>query len=242
MTDKQIIIDGCDVSGCPNFTFNEIEPNESICISEQSAMCINNKDCLYKKWKRKEQECEELVSKCNQLDKKCKQQSWDIGNLGYKIKNQRHEINNRLKQLNQLKAENEKLRQYKASKQASYEEMQKRWNEVELENRKLKASLGEKNEFLEKLGISAAGEFKRIKHQIDKLVVENKELKAKSDQLTILGMDLKQNNEILRKSFFIADKNKDDWREKAEIYCKTLTEIKKIVGIGLVDGLQPERI
>ena len=59
MTDKQIIIDGCDVSECPNFTFNKIEPNDSICISEQSAMCINNKDCLYKKWKRKEQECEE---------------------------------------------------------------------------------------------------------------------------------------------------------------------------------------
>ena len=60
MTDKQIIIDGVDVRGCPNFTFNKIEPNESICISEQSAMCVNNKDCLYKKWKRKEQECEEL--------------------------------------------------------------------------------------------------------------------------------------------------------------------------------------
>ena len=65
MTDKQIIIDGVDVSGCPNFTFNKIEPNESICISEQSAMCVNNKDCLYKKWKRKEQECEELRKEIN---------------------------------------------------------------------------------------------------------------------------------------------------------------------------------
>lgn len=60
MENKEIIIDGVDVSGCPNFTFNKIEPNESICISEQSAMCVNNKDCLYKRWKRKEQECEEL--------------------------------------------------------------------------------------------------------------------------------------------------------------------------------------
>ena len=61
MENKEIIIDGVDVSGCPNFTFNKIEPNESICISEQSAMCVNNKDCLYKKWKRKEQECEKLA-------------------------------------------------------------------------------------------------------------------------------------------------------------------------------------
>ena len=60
MTDKQIIINGVNVSGCPYFTFNKIEPNESICISEQSVMCIKNKDCLYKKWQRKEQECEEL--------------------------------------------------------------------------------------------------------------------------------------------------------------------------------------
>lgn len=61
MKDKQII-DGVDVSGCPNFTFNKIVPYESICISEQSAMCVNNKDCLYKKYKRKEQECEILKS------------------------------------------------------------------------------------------------------------------------------------------------------------------------------------
>lgn len=40
-----------------------------------------------------------------------------------------------------------KLREYKKSKQASYEEMQKRWNDVELENRKLKQTLTEIKEY-----------------------------------------------------------------------------------------------
>lgn len=54
---------------------------------------------------------------------------------------------------------------------------------------------------------------------------ECEELKDKVEQLTILGMDLNQSNEILRKSFFTADKNKDDWREKAEKYERALEEI-----------------
>ena len=81
MIDKQIIIDGVDVSGCPNFTFNKIEPNESICISEQSAMCVNNKDCLYKKWKRKEQEYEELQNKFLELNCKAYSNSLELDQL-----------------------------------------------------------------------------------------------------------------------------------------------------------------
>lgn len=43
------------------------------------------------------------------------------------------------KKYDQLKAENEKLKQYKTSKQASYETMQVQWNEAKNEVKELKA-------------------------------------------------------------------------------------------------------
>ena len=64
--------------------------------------------------------------------------------------------------------------------------------------------------------------------QLDQLKAENEELKDKNNRLTILGMDLNQSNEVLRKSFFATDKSRDNWREKAEKLEQTLTEIKEI--------------
>ena len=64
--------------------------------------------------------------------------------------------------------------------------------------------------------------------QLDQLKAENEELKDKNNRLTILGMDLNQSNEVLRKSFFQTDKSRDKWREQAEKYSKALTEIKEI--------------
>ena len=56
MTDKQIIIDGVNVSGC-EFYWREKE----LCNNGNlTSYCQENKDCLYKKYKRKEQECEAL--------------------------------------------------------------------------------------------------------------------------------------------------------------------------------------
>lgn len=58
MTDKPIIIDGVDVSGCENALQGK---HTILCAgSEDRALCDANKNCLYKKYKRKEQECEEL--------------------------------------------------------------------------------------------------------------------------------------------------------------------------------------
>lgn len=51
MTDKQIIIDGVDVSGCEWYFSRYFKP---------CGGCKNTPDCHYKNWKRKEQECEEL--------------------------------------------------------------------------------------------------------------------------------------------------------------------------------------
>ena len=58
MTDKQIIIDGVDISGCECYT-----PNikmDCLMYPLQSDACKNSPNCYYKQLKAKEQECEEL--------------------------------------------------------------------------------------------------------------------------------------------------------------------------------------
>lgn len=61
MTDKQVIIDDVDVSGCIYFKKNN---KMSMCRACNSGVgtpyCEYNKDCYYKQLKRKERECEEL--------------------------------------------------------------------------------------------------------------------------------------------------------------------------------------
>ena len=65
MTDKQIIIDGVDVSGCEHL-YKEIDCLAHIDFSEccegynPSYGYCPNTDCYYKQLKAKEQECEEL--------------------------------------------------------------------------------------------------------------------------------------------------------------------------------------
>ena len=62
MTDKEIIIDGIDVSKCGHYHYRKCEidydewNNEIIRYNE----CQNNPNCYFKQLKRKEQECEEL--------------------------------------------------------------------------------------------------------------------------------------------------------------------------------------
>jgi hypothetical protein len=76
MTDKQIIIDGCDVSECPHIEYEhkwwniagDEQNSENVCALsfdknadfEEDFLCQDNPNCYYKQLKRKEQECEEL--------------------------------------------------------------------------------------------------------------------------------------------------------------------------------------
>ena len=66
MTDKQIIIDGVDVSGCAHYDKNADKEALFLydCKREHAPYwsCTSMPNCLYKKYKRKEQECEELKS------------------------------------------------------------------------------------------------------------------------------------------------------------------------------------
>ena len=56
MTDKQIIIDGVDVSGCPYYIHKDGSCSSHDC---ECIKCIDNV-CFYKDYKAKDQECEEL--------------------------------------------------------------------------------------------------------------------------------------------------------------------------------------
>ena len=98
MTDKQIIIDGIDVSGCVNLRletntaetsyynacsiglwqrwYSNLEPS-----CQMSCHCKNNKDCYYRQLKRKEQECEELKAKCKKYGEINKQETKDYAEL-----------------------------------------------------------------------------------------------------------------------------------------------------------------
>lgn len=68
----------------------------------------------------------------------------------------------------------------------------------------------------------------QLKKTNEELQKENDDLKDKVKKLTIIGMDLNQSNEHLRKNFFATDKSRDNWREKAEKLKQTIAEIKEI--------------
>ena len=59
MTDKQIIIDGIDISGC-EYCLKMTKYRCTIQRDVYKCLCEENPNCHYKQLKRKEQECEEL--------------------------------------------------------------------------------------------------------------------------------------------------------------------------------------
>ena len=106
MTDKQIIIDGIDVSGC-NFTLERDGKIKCECTHATGFGVICNceswKTCDYKNYKRKEQECEELKNIINEA----KNSKLDLKSflVGEAIQNEYEQ------QLDQLKTEKEEFKQ-----------------------------------------------------------------------------------------------------------------------------------
>ena len=94
MTDKQIIIDDVDVSGCEWIREVGLD-SEYICTcnspNKTSGYCKYNPNCHYKQLKRKEQECERL--------------RFPMPDINYAILTKEE-----FEQLDQLKAENNKLK------------------------------------------------------------------------------------------------------------------------------------
>lgn len=53
MTDKQIIINGCDVCECQYLDLNPLDTQESYCLcSKDASMCLENRECYYKQYLR----------------------------------------------------------------------------------------------------------------------------------------------------------------------------------------------
>ena len=79
MTDKQIIIDCVDVSGCKKYEHEIVRCNatlKNMCFCGGRCTDKKNADCYFKQLKRKEQECEELkaeVKKQKEITKEYEQ-------------------------------------------------------------------------------------------------------------------------------------------------------------------------
>ncbi len=67
MTDKEIIINGVNVSECDFFS-KGITHNICENLKEVDVECKYNSSCYFKQLKRKEQECEELKKKQRNLE------------------------------------------------------------------------------------------------------------------------------------------------------------------------------
>ena len=71
MTDKQIIIDGVDVSGCKKYEHEIVRCNatlKNMCFCGGRCTDKKNADCYFKQLKRKEQECQQAMDNYVQLD------------------------------------------------------------------------------------------------------------------------------------------------------------------------------
>ena len=103
MTDKQMIIDGIDVSECINR--NDLKFASYNCYLNGGCQCKDNPNCYYKQLKRKEQECEELKERlnCNCFDPK------NNNNRCISYNRIAEDYERDLKQLDQLKVKNEKM-------------------------------------------------------------------------------------------------------------------------------------
>ena len=122
MTDKQIIIDGVDVSKCIYF---QKEDDEYTCGAEECngaiVACRACDNCYYKQLKRKEQECErlketieensyryaELDADFEQLQKKCERLNADNISLRDRVGKLERAILRRNEELDQLKRQHQ---------------------------------------------------------------------------------------------------------------------------------------
>ena len=119
MTDKQIIIDGVDVSEC-NFTLERDGKIKCECTHATGfgviCDCESWKTCDYKNYKRKEQELQEAMDNYVQLDLQRVKEYNELVDL-YKAKEQECEAlqmseNEAREIIAELKAENDELRNF----------------------------------------------------------------------------------------------------------------------------------
>lgn len=102
--DKQIIIDGIDVSGCPHYIHKDGSCSSHDC---ECIKCVHN-ECFYKDYKAKEQECEELKEN---LPNAITRLMGELDQLKAENKTQKETIDGFLSILDKLGKSNIKLRE-----------------------------------------------------------------------------------------------------------------------------------
>lgn len=93
MTDKHIIINGVDVSGCKNYEHEIVRCNatlKNMCFCGGRCTDEKNADCDFKQLKRKEQELQEAMDNYVQLDLQRVKEYNELVDL-YKAKEQEYE-------------------------------------------------------------------------------------------------------------------------------------------------------
>ena len=165
MTDKQIIIDGVDVSGCCQYMSRYMEDYDIDTLDYcryhfKPCKDVDVKYCYYKQLKRKEQECEELQNKFLELNCKAYSNSLELDQLkaekdGLKTmlkdlsyENQKfcYQIEEQTKQLEPFKDE-----YFKGLDNVAIAELAKKSIRITAENSKLEQTLIEIKEIAENM-------------------------------------------------------------------------------------------
>ena len=137
---EEIIVDGVNVAGCE---FYEPKAQVMTCHEESITKRCNSINCYYKQLKRLQSENEELKYRC-EVYHQCDEM----------IKNTYGQAH---KEAMRLTKENKELKEYKTSKENSYQLLQKQWKDLFVQNRELKEenkALVEENEDMKKSFVS----------------------------------------------------------------------------------------
>ena len=142
MADKeQIIIDGCNVSGCVQFT------QEGDCCNLGGG-CKGWPNCYFKQLKRKEQECEKLNNKIIDMNSIIEDAAINLGNKDFTLYDLPFAIKKLRQECETLKAEEKYLKQ---CCQKAGEELAKHSFEYDGKEKNLVVQAIELNEKYEKL-------------------------------------------------------------------------------------------
>ena len=142
MADKeQIIIDGCNVSGCVQFT------QEGDCCNLGGG-CKGWPNCYFKQLKRKEQECKKLNNKIIDMNSIIEDAAINLGNKDFTLYDLPFEIKKLRQECETLKAEEKYLKQ---CCQKAGEELAKHSFEYDGKEKNLVVQAIELNEKYEKL-------------------------------------------------------------------------------------------
>lgn len=205
MENKEIYIDGVDVSGCKHYKHNDKNSGWSSCTSKDeehihavNPLCCEKKDCRYKKLKRKEQELEYYKIQFNADTKE--------------MDDYQNEIVRHLESIEYW------VQQFKAKEQECEKLKEERNEYFEL--------MAIRTEVLVKIA---------NKLGIDIAIIENKEIFNKIDQLKAENDELRQflakeplALQALQSGYADYKKRSEVFFEMINQYKQTLTEIKEI--------------